>query len=182
MAADRAAARRRPPHGLTVPGFEARLDPGLREPLRSFLAALPEGWARLDHRERRAIGDRAAAAARLAAPAGDWEERLVDGGPGSPAVRVRLYRPVAQEPARASGAVLLIHGGGMWAGGLDAEHANALDLAERLRVVVVSVEYRLAPEHPYPAGLDDCATAWSWPSPVRQAAASRPSRARSPDG
>jgi acetyl esterase/lipase len=50
----------------------------------------------------------------------------------------------------------MIHGGGFVIGSIDAEHAGAALTAIDTGAVVVSVEYRLAPEHPYPAGLDDC--------------------------
>ncbi len=75
--------------------------------------------------------------------------------PGTPDVRVRVYRP--REPAAELLPGLLdIHGGGFVLGSVEMEHANAVALAARLGVVVMSVEYRLAPEHPYPAGLEDC--------------------------
>jgi acetyl esterase/lipase len=51
---------------------------------------------------------------------------------------------------------LLIHGGGFVIGSVEAEHAGAVLTAVGLGAVLVSVEYRLAPEHPYPAGLHDC--------------------------
>ncbi|MGA8258227.1 MAG: alpha/beta hydrolase [Nocardioides sp.] len=74
---------------------------------------------------------------------------------GSPDVRVRVYRPRDAASDQLPG-VLDIHGGGFCLGSIDLEHGNAVALASRLGVVVVSVGYRLAPENPYPAGLDDC--------------------------
>ncbi|MEU7819009.1 alpha/beta hydrolase [Pseudonocardia sp. NPDC049154] len=81
-------------------------------------------------------------------------ERVLPGG-----VPVRVLRPAgAREPA----AVLDVHGGGFVCGeARDGDTVNA-DLVRALGVTVVSVEYRLAPEHPYPAGLQDCDTALSW--------------------
>jgi acetyl esterase/lipase len=52
--------------------------------------------------------------------------------------------------------LLYLHGGGYCLGSVEIEHAGAVQLAYALGAVVVSVEYRLAPEHPYPAGLEDC--------------------------
>ena len=68
-------------------------------------------------------------------------------------VTLRVYRPT--DPAPGAG-VLYLHGGGFCLGSVASEHGGAVQIALALNVVVVSVEYRLAPEHPYPAGLDDC--------------------------
>lgn len=69
-------------------------------------------------------------------------------------VPVRLYRP--KDAAGPLPGVLYIHGGGFCVGSMEIEHAGAVQLAAGLGVVVANVDYRLAPEHPYPAGLDDC--------------------------
>lgn len=74
-------------------------------------------------------------------------------------VSVRVFRP---EGGRGVPALLYIHGGGFVVGGVETEAAGSALLARTLGIVVVSVEYRLAPEHPYPAGLDDCMTALGW--------------------
>lgn len=84
-------------------------------------------------------------------------------GPGGGDVPVRLYRPAGQEAAQAASAALLyLHGGGFVTGDIDTEAAGAAGLVEELGIVVASVEYRLAPEHPYPAALDDCLAALGW--------------------
>lgn len=67
---------------------------------------------------------------------------------------VRVYRPLDAEGDLP--ALLFIHGGGFVLGSVDLEHQTCVDLARDLGAVVASVEYRLAPEHPYPAGLEDC--------------------------
>lgn len=79
---------------------------------------------------------------------------------GAAPVPVLVYE--AQGRTGPSGALLWIHGGGLVMGA--AEQANALcsRFANDLGIVVVSVDYRLAPEHPFPAGLDDCHTALVW--------------------
>ena len=65
---------------------------------------------------------------------------------------MRLYRPKgASATARVPG-IVMIHGGGFVIGSVEAEHAGAALMAMDTGAVVVSVEYRLAPEHPYPAG------------------------------
>ena len=55
-----------------------------------------------------------------------------------------------------------IHGGGWWMGDGHIFHASTTRFAAQARAIVVSVDYRLAPEHPYPAGLDDCYATLLW--------------------
>ncbi len=88
------------------------------------------------------------------------EDRLVPGPPEAPEVAVRVYRP-AERTASIPG-LLDIHGGGFAVGSIDMEHAVAARLVRGLGIVVVAVEYRLAPEHPFPAGLEDCYAALEW--------------------
>ena len=80
--------------------------------------------------------------------------------PGQPDVPVRVYVPEAK--AAVTGGVLYIHGGGFTMGSIEMEHANSAKLARELGAVVVSVEYRLAPEDPFPAGIEDCYAALAW--------------------
>lgn len=76
------------------------------------------------------------------------------GGP-----RARLYLPVGMAPL---GWILNIHGGGFMLGGLHTDDERCQELTAQLGVGVLSVDYRLAPEHPYPAALEDCAAALAW--------------------
>jgi acetyl esterase len=62
----------------------------------------------------------------------------------------------------AKGTILYLHGGGWCFGSVETHDATLRDLGRETGCVVVAVDYRLAPEHPYPAGLDDCAAAWAW--------------------
>ncbi|PMX02639.1 lipase [Pseudomonas sp. FW215-R2] len=72
------------------------------------------------------------------------------------AVPVRAYRPpVALPPC-----VVYLHGGGWVVGGLDSHDFICCELAVALGAMVVAVDYRLAPEHPFPAGFDDCLSVW----------------------
>jgi acetyl esterase len=73
-------------------------------------------------------------------------------------VGVRLYRP----DAAADCVLVWAHGGGWVLGDLDTSDDVARILANRARCCVVSVDYRLAPEHPFPAGLDDLRTVVRW--------------------
>ncbi len=89
-----------------------------------------------------------------------WEDTKIAGPEGAPEVEVRIYRPKEAAPNRP--AVLYIHGGGFCVGSVDMEHEGALRPCADLGAVVVSVEYRLAPEHPFPAGFEDCYAALVW--------------------
>ena len=88
------------------------------------------------------------------------EDVHVPGIDGDPDVFVRVYKP-ASLPADAPG-LLWIHGGGMVLGSVDMDDGLCPDMAEQHQCVVVSVDYRLAPENPYPAPLHDCYAALKW--------------------
>lgn len=90
------------------------------------------------------------------------EDRTVPGRDGAPDVPVRVYRPAATDTRSLLPAVVMIHGGGFVIGSVEAEHAGAATIALDTGGVVVSVDYRLAPEHPYPAALEDCYAALCW--------------------
>jgi acetyl esterase len=85
----------------------------------------------------------------------DIEDRHVPGYQDDPDVPVRVYRPHAPRNPPVPG-VLMIHGGGFVVGNVAGEHVGAARMALDSGAVVVSVDYRLAPEHPYPAGVHDC--------------------------
>ncbi|GAA3438917.1 alpha/beta hydrolase [Kutzneria kofuensis] len=88
------------------------------------------------------------------------EEMLIPGPVGAPDVRVRVYTPTSVPAPRA--AYVSIHGGGFAIGDLDQDASVSFEIADKVGAVVVSVDYRLAPEHPYPAGLEDCYAALEW--------------------
>lgn len=79
---------------------------------------------------------------------------------GGPDIPVFLYRPPATKPG--GGAILHIHGGGMVMGSVEQMQAGPAILAATAGVPVASVEYRLAPEHPFPAPQEDCHSALTW--------------------
>ena len=96
---------------------------------------------------------------RRAAPTPDTadmeiEDRTV---PADPDVPVRIYRP-----HRAQGAIVWLHGGGFVMGDLETEHPWAIRIADGSGAVVVSVGYRRAPEHRFPAALDDAYAVLVW--------------------
>jgi acetyl esterase/lipase len=77
---------------------------------------------------------------------------------------VRLFRPVheAGGVAEPGPALLWIHGGGYVMGTAQMDDRVCAQFSKRLGITVASVEYRLAPEHPYPAALEDCYSALTW--------------------
>src|SRR5579864_1651481 len=81
------------------------------------------------------------------------EDRFV--GP----LRVRVYRPAADGPVPG---LVYLHGGGWVVGSLESHDGLCRAIAARTQCVVVAADYRLAPEHPFPAGLEDAWTATEW--------------------
>jgi acetyl esterase len=80
-------------------------------------------------------------------------------GVGGRTVPLRIHVPAGRA---ATGAFLEIHGGGFYLGSAASSDVRNRQLADALGIVVVSVDYRLAPEHPWPAAPDDCETAALW--------------------
>jgi acetyl esterase/lipase len=127
---------------------------GMDPVLEAFVPQIP----RLDPTDPVAAR-RIYAALAAARPAPDTaglhvEDRTV---PADPDVPVRVY-----QPEQAQGALVWLHGGGGVMGDLDTEHPGAARLAAGSDAVVVSVGFRLAPEHPFPAALDDAYAALVW--------------------
>jgi acetyl esterase len=89
------------------------------------------------------------------------ENSEAPGPEGAPAVPVRIYRPKAPAQGKLP-ALLYFHGGGFVIGDMYLEEGRCLRLAADGECVVVSVDYRLAPENPFPAGVEDCYCALSW--------------------
>jgi acetyl esterase/lipase len=90
----------------------------------------------------------------------DVRDTTVPGPSGAPDVPVRVYGPADREGAVPG--LVYIHGGGFILGDLDMFHASLLRLVDELGIVIVSVDYRLAPEHPFPAPVEDCYAALTW--------------------
>ncbi len=84
-------------------------------------------------------------------------ERYLD---SQPVVRVLITTPTGADKRRP--AVLHLHGGGMVVGSPQFEAFESGRLARELDAVVVAPDYRLAPEHPFPAALDDCMATLRW--------------------
>jgi acetyl esterase len=85
------------------------------------------------------------------------EDRTIPGPAGD--LKLRVYTP---EGAGPFGGLVFFHGGGFVLCSLDSHDGQCRSLAHEAGVVVVSVDYRLAPEHPYPAAPEDCHAATKW--------------------
>ena len=79
----------------------------------------------------------------------------------SPAHLLDVYRPAGHQPGERRPALLYVHGGGFRILSKDTHWVMGLAFARR-GYVVFSINYRLAPEHPFPAALEDCARAYAW--------------------
>ncbi|SOE07419.1 alpha/beta hydrolase [Streptomyces sp. Ag109_G2-15] len=90
------------------------------------------------------------------------EDRAVPGPEGAPEISLLLCRPTAADPTVPLPVIYHVHGGGMVLGDNRAGVDAPLAWARELGAVVVSVEYRLAPEHPYPAPIEDVYAGLLW--------------------
>ncbi|MEE3372301.1 MAG: alpha/beta hydrolase [Planctomycetota bacterium] len=102
---------------------------------------------------------------RLATPLGPLPELpKIDeqeiAGPTSP-LRARVYHPI-REPAEPLNLIVFFHGGGWVVGNLDSHDGACRQLAIAAHAVVVSVDYRLAPEFPFPTAIEDCLEGLLW--------------------
>ena len=127
---------------------------GLVDESRAFYAGRTAGRAPGNGDELRAARARASTPAPSRPPA---VEEVA--GVGDRWVRLRIHAPMDRP---ATGVVLEVHGGGFYLGSAADSDARNRHLADVLGVAVVSVDYRLAPEHPWPAAPDDCETAALW--------------------
>ncbi|MEX0171391.1 alpha/beta hydrolase [Streptomyces sp. LMG1-1-1.1] len=145
-----------------------RIDPEVREGLRAFHALTgPRGLIDFDIPRQRELYEEMNRAALAAQPPNDrveYEDLTVPGPADAPDVAVRVYRPAGTKGAGLLPGILYIHGGGMVTGSVETDHRQVLPLVEAVGAVVVSVDYRLAPEHPHPAPVEDCYAALLWMS------------------
>lgn len=145
-----------------------RIDPESRAPLSALLQNFPGGltasWfpdnivaGRVSHTLR-------VKSQQASMPPNDrvtFEDRLIPGPAGAPEVSIRIYRPFNAKDAVLPG-IFTIHSGGFISGSIQIDHIHVCTLSELVGAVVVAVDYRLAPEHPFPAGIEDCYSVLEW--------------------
>ena len=113
----------------------------------------------LDAKEARRI-QRENPAAPDPPPVGNVAELSIPGPPGSPAIAARVYTPL--EAGTRPPLLVFFHGGGWVICSLDTHDAMSRRLANGSGAIVVSVDYRLAPEDPFPAAIEDAYAAVTW--------------------
>lgn len=142
-------------------GIERIYDPEIEEQAREF--------PRFDFAD--AAGTRALVAELDAAAAADGfvrstderileTERTIPGPGGEHEIPIRIYMP--KDRTQPGPAFLNFHGGGFVIGDLESEHDRCLVMAAKGGAVSIGVDYRLAPENPFPAGVEDCYAALDW--------------------
>ena len=146
--------------------IQNRIDPASSLPLEELLNTLPGGFNAIkDIEERRNVLNSLIRMRTAELPPIEnivIEDRNIAGPDGLLELVVRIYKP-----ADVSGSlpgIFFIHGGGMIMGSIETEDLKAAMLCETIQSIVVSVEYRLAPENPHPAPLEDCYEALVWMS------------------
>jgi len=93
-------------------------------------------------------------------PEVDFFNKMIPGPAGAPDVRVRIFKPKDQKTVLPG--VLYLHYGGYSVGSPEHEDANCIRYVKEIGCVIVSVDYRLAPENPAPAAYEDCYAALVW--------------------
>jgi acetyl esterase/lipase len=122
--------------------------------LEAFIPSFPPADLTDPVTARKNLAELAAAAPAPDTTGMEIDDRTV---PADPDVPVRIYRP-----HQAHGAIVWLHGGGFVMGDLETEHPWAVRVADGSGAVVISVGYRRAPEHRFPAALDDAYAALAW--------------------
>jgi acetyl esterase/lipase len=140
-----------------------QIDPEVAEGLANYFASVGAGGLMGIpdlSRRREALLEMMNNVPREPNPSVDREDHIVEGMNGAPGIRVRVYRPnirVGELPA-----VYFIHGGGMILGSVESDDALAEALTVGFGCVTASVDYRLAPESPFPAAVEDCYAGLMW--------------------
>ena len=146
---------------MTSPAEAKRLDPQAKRLLDRIHAANPIPYSRLGAVAARELYKVSRGPLAPPAPEVAAVEDLDLPGPGG-TLRVRHYRPHGSTASETLPALVFFHGGGFVIGDLDTHDVVCRLLANASRAAVLAVDYRLAPEHPFPAAVDDAVAATRW--------------------
>ena len=137
-----------------------RIDEESKGPLEALWEALPGGLNGIPDivARRAAMSASRAAVPKAEFPNLDVAEHTYAGPAGD--LTLRLYRPTSA-PAKGPG-LICIHGGGMIMGDLDSQDEIMREASTALDMPIASIDYRKAPEHPYPAAPEDCYAGVCW--------------------
>ncbi len=133
------------------------LSPDVAELLEVFERLAIPDFATLEPEEGRALLQQLRPDPGALPPVDSVTDLTID-GPGGP-IPVRVFHPGGEGPL---GVLVWFHGGGWVFGDLESTELPGRDLARLANCVVVAPDYRLAPEHPYPAAYDDCLATLAW--------------------
>ncbi|MBV1880790.1 MAG: alpha/beta hydrolase [Pseudomonadales bacterium] len=140
-----------------------KIDPELVAPLETFINASGGGLNLNDIPATRIMMAQSAAAIKASMPpitGVSIEDKQIPGAEKGDTAKFRVYQP--EQRTGKLPALLWIHGGGYTLGNVEGDDLMTSRWAKELSCVVVSVDYRLAPEHPFPAPLEDCYSALKW--------------------
>jgi acetyl esterase len=162
---DRTSGRR----GWVATDASGLLEPQSQALLDAFAALGPRPTETLDPDEARRQPTLTDAVSRIRADRGDLDERepvdsifdYVIDGPGG-GLTLRVYRPTSASPSAGLPVLVYLYAGGWVVGSLDTYDATPRALCNKERCMVVAVDYRHAPEHPFPAAHDDVLAATRW--------------------
>lgn len=136
------------------------IDPHAQRFLDKLAALAPASALSLSVAERRSGLEQLLKLSGRPAPVGRVEDQTL--GAASAPLRARIYTPSGEDPATVLPGLVYFHGGGLCAGSLDTHDGICRALANASRCRLLSIDYRLAPEHPFPAALTDGCVASGW--------------------
>jgi acetyl esterase len=126
--------------------------PGIQEFIDRCNAAMPPDFYKLPNKQQRVLYLGLTVEFPYAVPTGVTTEDVVIEHAGR-GVRARIYRPAQRVD---DGLLIYIRGGGFVVGSLDTHNTVVAELCEKTGLVAVAPDFRMAPEHPFPAALEDC--------------------------
>ncbi|KAK0368238.1 hypothetical protein CLIM01_14401 [Colletotrichum limetticola] len=145
-------------HQPIHPSVRSKLDPeyvALHDSIIQYME--PSEAKPWDPASRSAPNPLAHTTQKLSPVGKQWDEDI----PGEE-IQVRVFVPEGNQPEGGWPCLVWLHGGGWVNGGLDSENGFLTHVCKYVKCVVVTINYRHAPEHVYPAAVDDCLTGLKW--------------------